>query len=155
MAANPGLRNLNLTGVVRAWCDEAEPDRSILLSEGTFPSAVVWESSVTPFSTRTANSRSPQRVPVSGLGLRCRVLQSLCGDSQTDWLATPTSCKPPADVAERGLQGPEPALARRPARLAFPPFAAPLMSLGTRAPNGWGEARAPGLTSSLYRQQPG
>lgn len=60
-----------------------------------------------------------------------------CADSQADWtllwLATPTPCKPPADRAGRGLQGPEPTRAQRWGEAGVPAFC---RSLGTRVPNG-------------------
>lgn len=94
--------------------------------KGEFPSVVVWESSVTPASAR-ADSRVGSPVSPEGPGLGSPGLHSHCEDSQTDRppavaRGPPTPCKPPADGAERGLQGPEPPRARRWGEAGVPAF---------------------------------
>lgn len=149
----PEAAELKPRGRVGAWRDGAEPGQPTPPGEGRFH---VW------LSGRLASRLFPRgRMAVRTLGLPRASWPrvpgspvSLCGQPAV-LLATPTSCRPPADGAERGLQGPEPTREWRRGEAGVPAFCGSRPLPGTRAPNGWvGGARAP-ASPPPNRPQPG
>lgn len=108
--------------------------------EGALPSVFFfspWASTVTPASARADNRGDPSvspEGPTSGLRLwpqgSSLIVRAARLTAPLFWLATPTPCKPPANCAERGLQGPEPTRARRWGEAGVPAFCLSLLISG-------------------------